>query len=51
VKLEDFKRVAALFPRATLTTWPDVGHFGPARYWESVLALALGGHLGTDRAD
>lgn len=50
VKLDDFKRVAALLPRATLGTWPDVGHFGPVRYWETVLAAALGGVPGTETA-
>jgi pimeloyl-ACP methyl ester carboxylesterase len=43
VTVEAIERVAALVPRAALTTWPDVGHFGVARYWGSVLAAALGG--------
>jgi pimeloyl-ACP methyl ester carboxylesterase len=42
VKLERFERVAELLPRATLTIWPDVGHFGPVRYWGDVLDAALG---------
>jgi pimeloyl-ACP methyl ester carboxylesterase len=42
VELENFERVANLLPRATLTIWPDVGHFGPVRYWGDVLEAALG---------
>ena len=48
VKLDDFERVADLIPNSTLTTWPDVGHLGPVKYWESVLAAALGGAAGID---
>jgi pimeloyl-ACP methyl ester carboxylesterase len=50
VKLDDFERVADLIPNSTLTTWPDVGHLGPVKYWESVLAAALGGAAGIDAA-
>jgi pimeloyl-ACP methyl ester carboxylesterase len=50
VKLEDMTRVAALVPRATLKTWPDAGHFGLARYWDDVLAAALGGVPGPETA-
>ena len=42
VTLEDFQRLAELIPNATLSKWPDVGHFGPVRYWGSVLQAALG---------
>ena len=42
--LEDVERVIARLPRSTLTVWPDVGHFGLAKYWGSVLEAALGPH-------
>ena len=42
VELEAFERVVRLVPRSTLTVWPDVGHMGIVRYWDSVLATALG---------
>jgi pimeloyl-ACP methyl ester carboxylesterase len=42
VNLDDFRRVADAIPSSTLTVWPDVGHFGPAKYWGEVLAAALG---------
>lgn len=48
VKLEDFERVADLLPRATLSTWPDVGHFGPVRYWQDMLRAALGHEPATE---
>ena len=50
VKLEDFERVADLLPRATLTIWPDVGHLGPVKYWDEVLAAALGRASGEQTA-
>jgi pimeloyl-ACP methyl ester carboxylesterase len=37
-----FADVAAHLPDASLTVWPDSGHFGPATHWVDVLAAALG---------
>jgi pimeloyl-ACP methyl ester carboxylesterase len=42
VDLPDFERVANELRHHTLTVWPDVGHFGIAKHWGSVLEAALG---------
>ena len=42
VDLAGAERVAASLPNATLTVWPDAGHFGPAKHWDEVLAAVLG---------
>ena len=40
-----FETVAAGLPDARLTVWDDAGHYGPAKHWPDVLAVALGlGH-------
>ena len=42
VDLSDVENVVAGLPNGSLTVWPDVGHFGPAKYWSDILAAALG---------
>jgi pimeloyl-ACP methyl ester carboxylesterase len=37
-----FERVVEGLADASLTVWPDAGHFGPATHWADVLEAALG---------